>query len=192
MSSEDGLNLGAREAYELLRKARNGELSGNEIDTLWNQISDAQKQQMLTLLFDEKVVPHLQDIRARRQRQDAMAVRERYADLELETKKELIVEAVGEIVATFYELRENPQAGLLNLKELIRDPTIAEALLLVFDDPEYVDPAYSADAKEYAAHKMTAIGVALFPELYEAETVRMIYGDFGLETGEDGAAVTGD
>lgn len=182
MSSDDaGLDMSTREVAGLIRSARNGDLSGEEIDNLWNRVPRQQKVQFLSFIFQERVIPHIEDIRQRAESEDSERLRDAYADLDPETKDEVLLETIGHIVRTLFELRERPREGMLNLKELIRDPGTMESLLLVFDDAEHIDPGYSADAKNFVSWYVTAAGVALAPELYDEATVREVYEAFDLE-----------
>lgn len=184
-SGGGGLDLSTREIASLLNRARKGEISGAEIDDLWNRIPQDAKVDFLAFMFEERVIPHVRDIKARADAADPAQVRDVYAAQDPDTKDDLLREAVGDVVATVAEIRENPERGLLNLKEIIRDPHTTEALLLVFDDAEHIDPEYSEQAKDFASWYLTAIGVALLPELYDAGTVEEVYDAFGLSTDRD-------
>jgi hypothetical protein len=60
-----------------------------------------------------------------------------------------------------------------------------EGLLLIFDNEEHIDPAYSRQMKEFAAMHLKWMGVALAPESYLAAAVREVYEQLDLDIEHD-------
>lgn len=159
--------------------------------------------------WTSSVAPHLADIRARAERGYSREQIRRYyaAELTPDEQQETFDSAFNDILVAAFSLRAALLDGgdvalsdaVADLRELIRDPYTVEAILLIFENDEYIDPEYAEQMKEYGAWVLRSLGVALAPELYEPSTVQEIAQDHGLdmETRGDtdatgGAGLNGD
>lgn len=185
----DGPDLSTRELVGLLRRARNGDVSGEEVRQLWESIPPEQKYDLVRAIIDAYVVPYVEDVK-QRVREDraegrtAEAVREQYADMDADAQQETFDEVLDDLVSLAFALREHPGEGADELKARLRDPFTVEALLLVFENDEYIEyiePWYRAEMKAFAAQRLRWLGMALVPEMYEQHEVRETYEQFGLD-----------
>lgn len=152
-----------------------GWIDQKKMDALKDQVEDLddeQIEQAVQTVVQEQVVPALVDIRQRRDGQrENREIRAEYAAYDEETKQDLFDQAVFDVIEVLFDLRENPQVGVKKLRRLVRDPTVFEALLLIFDNPEKIDPEYAEELKQYVSMVVRWVGVVLAPEMYDAETV---------------------
>lgn len=135
-------------------------------------LSEIDNEQVATLLMpylEEELKPHLEDIRERAQEVDPMAIRETYASMSEEAQQAAFEQAVADLATVIRECREDPDTGLGRLKERLRDPTVLEALMLIFEDPDHIDEAYTTDVKAFAAVIVKWFGAQILPEIYTAE-----------------------
>jgi hypothetical protein len=186
-SSENGSPaLSKRELVSLYRDVQNGQVTEAQIDRLWSQIDQQTKRDAIQTALDQFVIPHLQGIKTRAADDpDPEVIRQQYAELSDERQQQVFNQAISDVVGALFEVRENPKAGLLSLKGLIRDPYTMEGLLLIFDNEEHIDPAYSRQMKEFAAMHLKWMGVALAPESYPAAAVREVYEQLDLDIEHD-------
>lgn len=132
------------------------------------------------------MIPHLQGIKKRAADDpDPEVIRQQYADCSDERQQQIFNQAISDVVGALFEVRENPKAGLLSLKGLLRDPYTMEGLLLIFDNEEHIDPGYSRQMKEFAAMHLKWMGVALAPESYPTAVVREVYEQLDLDVEHD-------
>lgn len=160
------------------------------IRELEQHVDDEQIAELVQQAFTERVVPHLEDVHADAQESPSRErVREHYASLSDEEQQEAFDGAIRDIVVALFMLRMDPPEGARRLKGLLRDPFISEALLLIFENDDHIDPSYSQQMKEYGAEVMEWFGVALMQEAYDRETVAKVAEQFGIDTD---ATPTGD
>lgn len=179
----------ARDLVRLFRDVRNGTLDGPEARRIWESIPDDQKRDAAESVIDAYVVPHLDAVRERAREDraeghDAEAAREYYAQMTADEQEEMFYTAIADLVAVLFLVREQPAEGLAELKARLRDPYTVEALLLIFNNDEfieYIEPGYREKMKDFAAERLRWMGMALVPELYDPEEVRPVYEEFGLD-----------
>lgn len=144
------------------------------------------------------VVPRLVEIRERAEDEYSREqIRDYYAtELTADEQQETFDSAFNDILTAAFALRAALLGGddvalskaLRDFQELIRDPYTAEAILLIFENDDYIDPQYAAQMKEYGAWVLRSIGVAIAPELYDPAVVKDIAQDHGLDMeARDGA-----
>lgn len=120
----------------------------------------------------QAIEPHLADIQQRAQTyDDPQEVREHYAMLPEAEQQEVFDETVADLVAVIRDCRERPDVGLQKLKNRIRNPDVIEPLLLIFDNPEHIDPEYAADMKDFAALMVRWAGAQIIPEAYTQQEI---------------------
>jgi hypothetical protein len=179
-SGLDGLS--ARELAGLYRSIQAGTVTETQVDAMLAAIPTETKQQAVMALFTQHVVPHFDDVKTRAESSaDSHTVRDTYASLPDDRQQEIFNTAVSDIIGALFTLRERPVEALLTLKGLLRDPFTVEGLLLIFDNEEMIDPAYSAQMKEYAATHLTWAGCALMPEAYDRATVETVADQLGVD-----------
>lgn len=183
MSQSSGPGLSKGEMLGLYQDIQNGSVSDAQVERIWSQIDQQTKRDAVQTALDQFVIPHLEGVKQRaRDDADAATVRAQYADLDDADQQEVFNQAVSDVVAALFEIRERPAEGLLTLKGLLRDPYTVEGLLLIFDNEQHIDPDYSEQMKDFAAMHLEMVGVALAPEMYDADTVREVYDRLGLDT----------
>lgn len=164
-----------------------GKLDAKMMQHFEENVDEEQLEQMVRQVIQEKVVPALVEIRQQRQQaEDPETIRETYANLPEEKQQEVFDSAVMDVVEVVFTLREEPVEGLRMAKQLTRDPHTMEALLLIFDNEQHIDPEYSRQIKDTASRIVTWVGVALFSEMYEPETVESVARDLGLDVDRRG------
>lgn len=177
-----GLDLSAREIAGLYRSMQAGDVDEAQVQQIFAAIPPETKQQAVMAALDNYVVPHFHDIRSRQESDpDNERIRAKYAELSDDEQQEVFNTAVAEVVGALFEVRESPQQGLVTLKKLLRDPYTVEGLLLIFDNDEHIDPAYSEQIKNFAATHLRWAGCALMPEAYDPEVVRQTGEEIGLD-----------
>lgn len=161
-------------------------LNEENIKKLEEQMDDEDIEEMIQAGIEQRVVPALEEIRERRRQDpDTDQIRENYRQLSDEKKQEVFDAAVMSIVEAAFVARQQPTQGVKQLRELVRDPYTMEALLLIFDNEDHIDPEYGEQMKDVASEIVTWVGVALAPELYEPSTVREVAERLGLEIDPD-------
>lgn len=128
--------------------------------------------------------PHFEEIRTRAQNEESEQAREFYESLPEEEQQEAFEKAVAELATVLQECRENPVAGFPKLKALLRDPDIHEPLLLIFENPNYIDPEYTTDLKEFATYNVRWLAMQVLPELYTPDEVNELLAKFGRDEAE--------
>lgn len=176
-------DLSRREMAGIARSFRNGEVSDDQMRTLWESLDEDEIQNAMQAMLDNFLVPKFEQVRERAE-QDSQDVRALYASMSDSEQQEVFDQAVDELVAACYELRARPRKGAESLMGLLRDPWTVEALLLIFENEEHIDPAYSAQLKEFAATHLQWIGCALAPEMYRRAVVEETYQQLGLQPRE--------
>lgn len=137
------------------------------------------------------VAPRLAEIRERADDEYSREQIRRYyaTELSADEQQETFDSAFNDILVAAFSLRAalldggdvTISAALADVQELIRDPYTAEAILLIFENDEYIEPEYAAQMKEYGAWVLRSIGVAIAPELYDPAVVQDIAQDHGLD-----------
>lgn len=190
MSQPGGPGLSKTQMIGLYQDIQNGSVSDEQVERIWSQIDQQTKRDAVQTGLDQFVIPHLEGVKQRaRDDTPAADVREQYADLDDEEQQEVFNQAVSDVVAALFEIRERPAEGLLTLKGLLRDPYTVEGLLLIFDNEQHIDPSYSEQMKDFAAMHLEMVGVALAPEMYDEATVREVYDRLGLDATREPDAV---
>lgn len=168
--------LSPTEVARLYRQAKKGQLDQEQIDNIWNSIPAEQKEAVTEQLLSQYVIPHIKEVRQRaaeaRPNEEIRAELEALSEEEQQTE---FLEATAEVFAALLEIRERPRTGLRQLKSLLRDPYLIEALLLVFNNDRHIDPEYSDSMKNYMGDVLEEWGVAIAPEMYAEAEVRRVY-----------------
>lgn len=179
-------DLSMRDMAGLARGLQNGTISDQQIERVWNSIDEETKQQSLSNLLEQFVLPHVDDVRERSLADaDPATIRAQYASLSDDEQQQVFNQAVSDVVGTLFEVREDPREGLMSLKGLLRDPYTIEGLLLIFDNEQHITPEYSEQMKDFAAMHLRWMGVALAPEMYDEQAVREVYSQLDLPTDHD-------
>jgi len=162
-------------------------LSDDQMDNIIAglQESDLDVNRYLGEGIEQRVVPHLEDVRDRAQGATARDVRQRLADLDDSQQDEFFYDAVSDVFSAAAMLRERPTEGALLLKGLLRDPFTVESLLLIFDHEDIPDHL-AAQQKAFAATHIRWLGSALVPEAYTDEELAAIRGEFDAAANADG------
>lgn len=140
--------------------------------------------------WQQSIAPRLEAVRERAADEYSREqVRHYYAtELDPQEQQETFDDALNDILVAAFQVRAaifedaiDLGDALADLHALIRDPWTAEAVLLIFENADHIDPEYSNQMKEYGAWVLRSVGVAVAPELYEPEQVAAIAEDHGLE-----------
>jgi len=159
-------------------------------EALGENVDDAHVAAVLADIWEQSVAPRLASIRQRAADDyDRTQVRQYYAEeLTPEEQQETFDDALRDVLVAAFSVRAavfsddmTMETALADLRALIRDPWTAEAILLIFENAEHIDPEYSDQMKEYGAWVLRSVGVAVLPELYPPETVAAIAEDHGLD-----------
>jgi len=138
-------------------------------------------QEALLRVVEDKATPRLEEIRERaRDAEDPDAVREQIESLPDDDKNRLFHDTWAELIAACVQLRIEPIEGMVNLKQMIRDPWTVEAMLLLFEDEQIPGEIVGAN-KDLMADYMNWIGIALAPEMYERAEVERMVETFGSD-----------
>lgn len=156
---------------DLIEVYNGGNIDEQKAQELLDKIDPAQIQQGIRKLVETYLAPHMADIRENvDQYPDAQEVRAKYREQPDEWQEETFHGAVQDLYTLAAEIRERPNDGLYRLKEYLRDPTVLEALLLIFENPS-IDAEYREQLKDYTATQFYLIGVMLAPEMYKQHEV---------------------
>lgn len=119
-------------------------------------------------LMEHKVVPELEDVK-RRAGTDVTSqeVREIYRSYPDDVQEDLFYTQLKDVVGTCFDIRDDPFVGFMRLKEMLRDPYVFEALLLIFENEELTE-ASRDEMKDFVALHARYVGMALLPEMYTA------------------------
>lgn len=143
---------------------------------LLNKLNDEQIEQGLEVAVEDFIVPHVEEIRttSRDQYESRHKVREVYGEMDPQDQQEVFDEAWADMVAVGAQIREQPQRGMLELKQRLRDPWTMEALLLIFDNEDHIDEEYSEEMKEFTTFAVRWMAVNMLPEMYTQEEVEVV------------------
>lgn len=152
-----------------------GSLLGNvdeqQLIQLYEQLDDEKVRQGIRQIVETYIGPHLGDIRESvDEYPDSKKVRQTYKNQDEETQQEIFDGAIQDIITLAAEVRERPREGMYRLKSYLRDPTVMEALLLIFEDCE--DDAVAEQCKHFAATQFRLVGVMIAPEMYKQHEVK--------------------
>lgn len=154
---------------------------------IMDALDEQQVAEAVEWAVEEKVVPHLDDIRERAdQEASSDQVRAHFEEMTPREREDLFYDTLHALVGTLVACRVRPHEGFRELKTLLRDPYTLEALLMIFDgeDPEtgerYIDPEYEQTLKDFGAEHVQWVAVMVLPEMYDEETERKVKQQFGL------------
>lgn len=161
-----------------------GNLDQEQVFNLVDQMDDERKRDAIVEVMNRYLVPHAEDVQTRANADDppSRKVREYFhEELSEGEKEDEFYETLWEVVGTFAKIRDHPVEGMQELKALIRDPYTVEALFLLFENEEHIDPEYSAQLKEFASFHLRAVGVLSMPEMYSQEEIQEVLDEFDLD-----------
>lgn len=155
-----------------------GDLDGVDEEQLkqaLNNVDDEEIEKGLQRLVNMFLADHFIDIRenAVEDYPNPVEVREAYKNMPDEEQQETFEEAMDHLLMATTLMRHRPVQGFQMFKNMLRDPTTTEALLLIFEN-EHIDEEYQDHLKEFAATRLHWLGVLFIPEMYtrqEAEPV---------------------
>lgn len=165
-----------------LRNANSDEMAGMLQDLPTEDLA-----RELAPVIEEEVIPHLDDIMYRSRDEDADEARAYYENLPDEEQQEAFDKAIADLAVVLRECREQPATGFPKLKARLRDPDVIEPILLIFDNPEYIDPEYTDDLKEFAVDNVRWMAMQVLPEIYTEDEREEILAKFTGESGADRA-----
>lgn len=157
---------------------------------LGENVDEAHIAAVIAEVWETSLAPRLRAIRERAADEyDREQVRRYYAEeLSAEEQQETFDDALRDVLVAAFSVRAavfgegvTMSHAVADFAALLRDPWTAEAMLLIFENDQHIDPEYSEQMKEYGAWVLRSIGVAVVPELYQPETVAEIAEDHGLE-----------
>lgn len=153
-------------------------LGGNREEMAMNflqQMDEQQIEQAITAAVERFLVPQLEEIRRSAQEvEDKEEVREVFEELSEGDQEDVFNETMSKVQMAAVEIREEPVEGAKTLKDLLRDPWTVEALLLVFDEPDKIDPEYADHLKDFVSTQIRWMGVHVAPEMYSEEEIREV------------------
>lgn len=151
-----------------------GDIDEDQARKLLQRIDEDQLRQGLHVAVEDFVVPHVDEVRtkATEDYEDRHFVREQYRQMSDEQQQEVFDEAWGDLVAVCARIREDPQNGGMELKERLRDPWTMEALLLIFENKDHIDPEYGEEMKEFTTYMVRWMAIQMLPEMYSQDEVR--------------------
>lgn len=159
-----------------------GNFDEEQARQLINAMDDEQIAEGMQTAMDEFVVPHLEDVRENAQSTpDRQSVREQYHSMPDAKQQEAFNRAIWDMVSVAGKLRVSPDEGLRDLKTMLRDPWTMEALLLVFHNPNHIDPNYSEEMRETATKFTRLAAMNLIPEAYTESEARDLMAEMGLD-----------
>lgn len=163
-----------------------GGVSEEQIEAVADQINTDEVLHIAGVVKRKYVDPHLVDIRQRsiEEDPDPETVREVMEDLSGEEKEEEFYETLWDFIATLAVARERPEDGVPELKRMLRDPYTLEALLLIFEKPDSIDPDYSETLKDFFATHIHWLGVLLLPEMYSDDERRAAMRELDMDIDE--------
>lgn len=139
-------------------------------------------------ITEELVLPHLEEIRNRAGQQPSTEeVRRYYEEMDPQQREQEFYETLDALVATLVMCRERPMEGYTELKTMIRDPYTVEALLLIFENEDHIDPEYSEQMKDFGAEHFRWVGAMVLPEMYEPEEVERVLETFNINPESEAA-----
>lgn len=160
-----------------------GSLMGN-IDPkaaqgILNSLDEEQLEEAIVAGVDNYIVPHLEDIRdaAETDYEDRQEVREKYESMTQKMQDEEFHSTVADLIVVVSQIRAEPVRGFRELKDRLRDPWVTEALLLIFDNDDfidYVDPEYKNQLKEFCTIQLKWLAMNVAPEMYSEDEVRNV------------------
>lgn len=152
---------------------------------LIGQVDEDEVALTIEWVFQELVIPHLEEVRERAKADPPNEeVRRMYESEAEDYREEMFWETFEELVKTLVLCRERPKEGLKQLKQTLRDPFTAEALLLIFENREHIDPAYTEELKDFGTINMRYLGVMVLPEMYSEAERRQVRQELGIEVQE--------
>lgn len=149
-------------------------LQNTDREELMRLIDEYVDRDELLARVDDELQPHFDDVRRRAQSENGAEARQYYASLSEEEQQQAFNAAVADLVAVLRDCREDPQVGFPKLKGRLRDPDVMEPLLLIFDNPDRIDPAYTRELKEFAAETVRWAGSQVVPEMYSQSELQSI------------------
>lgn len=155
-------------------------LDEEQASRILSQLDNSVIKKALTTGIEDQIVPHFDDVRqaAVEEYEPPEDVREKYESMPQSKQEDQFQEAAADLMAVLTQLRDDPLAGGIELKNRLRDPWMVEALLLIFNHEDTPEDVVEAQ-KNYAATWMKWVGVNVIPEIYthaEArEVVEQIY-----------------
>lgn len=159
-----------------------GNFDEEQARRLINQMDEEQIAEGIQTGMDEFVVPHLEEVRENAQTTpERQAVREQYHSMPDTKQQEAFNRAIWDLVSVAGKLRVSPDEGLRDLKTMLRDPWTMEALLLVFHNPDHIDPDYSEEMRETTTKFTRLAAMNLIPEAYTENEARQLMAEMGLD-----------
>lgn len=159
-------------------------LDQEQVFNLIDQMDEEKKRDAIVEVMNRYLVPHAEEIQNRAEGEDPPSARVReyfHEELDESEKEDEFYNTLWEVVGTFAKVRDDPVEGLQELKALMRDPYTVEALFLLFENEEHIDPEYSAQLKEFASFHLKAVGVLSMPEMYSQEEIQQVLDEFDLD-----------
>lgn len=158
-----------------------------QLRSLIDNIDDREIAAAEEWLFEEFILPDLREVRQRARNDPPNAlIRERFAGLPEDEKEELFYDTLDTVTEALVLCREDPKSGWRRLKPLLRDPFTAEALMLIWENEDHIDPEYSEQLKEFWMAELHHFGVMLLPEMYDEDERQAVRQDLGIDPPEDG------
>lgn len=146
------------------------------------QLDEDDVEETLRWVIEDQIVPHLEDVRERANNEDPPRdkIREYYESMSEQQREEEFYETLDEFVATLVICRERPIEGFRELKAYLRDPYTVEALLLIFENEDYIDPGYTQTLKDFGVEHIRWVGAMVLPEMYSDEEVEDVMQTFDI------------
>lgn len=142
-------------------------------------MQDGELSALVTML--REAPDRLADVRDRAQTVDTAEVEAQFAKLDDDEQDEQFHQAMAELAVTCAQIREEPAEGVDRLFGMLRDPYTVEALLLIFENDDHIDPDYSEQVKEFARWQLRYIGIHAIPEAYTQAEREAVAERFGLD-----------
>jgi hypothetical protein len=150
-----------------------------------NNMDEDTVQRMIYNAIDNKVQPHLADIKERFDETEHTReeIAEQLENKPAEQRQEIFHDTMGELIATLALLRLEPIQAGRQLKTMVRDPATLEALALIFDRDAVFPTRDEDEFPECQKHLLRSylkwIGVAIAPEMYSRDEVKEVIEEFG-------------
>lgn len=138
-------------------------------EELMNQVDEDELEEAIPKLLNQQITPRLAEIRERAQASESRhQIRQQLRQLPEDEQTRVMMQAASDIGLVLQEIRQSPTAGLVKLKNRLRNPKTMEALLLIFEGDQVPDE-WSDDRKEYATCVVRYVAMHLMPEAYTRE-----------------------
>jgi len=148
-----------------------GDIDEQQLLNIYDNLDDEKVHQGIRQMVETYIGPHFEDIRGSvDEYPDPQKVRETYKNQDEDTQEEFFHDTVRDLLTLAAEIRERPREGMLRLKGYLRDPTVMEALLLIYEN-ENINPEYRDQLKHYTATQFRLFGVMIAPEMYKRHEV---------------------